>query len=181
VIDPGRPARLPAGPARDVGPTRIGRASKIRAGPSLYMVSKSARSSRRAIMPSSAREPHGSHCTSGNSTIQLGSVIGDRVRIHCNIYIAQYTTSKTMCFSRRASRSPTTRIPSAPSACRPDDQARRAHRRQRDAAAPDHDRRERARRAGSVGRKTCRPAWSSPAAPRAFSVPSAPSSVRSAS
>jgi carbonic anhydrase/acetyltransferase-like protein (isoleucine patch superfamily) len=35
----------------------------------------------------------GSHCTLwNNSTIDYGCVIGDRVRIHCNVYIAQFTT-----------------------------------------------------------------------------------------
>ena len=35
----------------------------------------------------------GSHCTLwNNSTIDYGCVIGHRVRIHCNVYIAQFTT-----------------------------------------------------------------------------------------
>ena len=76
------------------GGTRIGRGAKIRAGSIIYAavdIGDDFETGHHAIVREENRI--GSHCTLwNNSTIDYGCVIGDRVKIHCNVYVAQFTT-----------------------------------------------------------------------------------------
>jgi len=83
---PGRPGAF--------GELRIGRGARIRSGTVLYggvEIGEEFETGHNAIVREENRI--GNHCTLwNNSTIDYGCVIGDRVRIHCNVYIAQFTT-----------------------------------------------------------------------------------------
>lgn len=93
VIDPGVLLGYPSGRPGVSGGTRIGRAARIRAGTIIYAaveVGEDFETGHHAVV----REENkiGSHCTLwNNSTIDYGCVIGDRVKIHCNVYVAQFT------------------------------------------------------------------------------------------
>ena len=94
VIDPGVLLGYPSGRPGVSGDTRIGRAARIRAGSIIYAavdIGEDFETGHHAVV----REENtiGSHCTLwNNSTIDYGCVIGDRVRIHCNVYVAQFTS-----------------------------------------------------------------------------------------
>jgi acetyltransferase-like isoleucine patch superfamily enzyme len=94
TIDPGVLLGYPPGRPGVVGPTRIGRGARIRAGTIVYAaceIGEDFETGHHAVIREENRI--GSHCTVwNNSTIDYGCVIGDRVRIHCNVYIAQFTT-----------------------------------------------------------------------------------------
>jgi acetyltransferase-like isoleucine patch superfamily enzyme len=83
---PGRPGTFAA--------VRIGRGARIRSGSVIYAavdIGDDFETGHNAIVREDNRI--GSHCTLWNSsTIDYGCVIGNRVRIHCNVYIAQFTT-----------------------------------------------------------------------------------------
>ena len=93
VIDPGVLLGYPSGRAGVIGRTRIGRAARIRAGTIIYAavdIGEDFETGHHAVV----REENkiGSHCTLwNNSTIDYACVIGDRVKIHCNVYVAQFT------------------------------------------------------------------------------------------
>src|SRR4029079_8790467 len=76
------------------GDTRIGAGARIRAGSIVYAaveIGEDFETGHHAIVREENRT--GSHCTLwNNSTIDYGCVIGDRVKIHCNVYVAQFTT-----------------------------------------------------------------------------------------
>ena len=149
VIDPGVLLGYPSGRPGISGDTRIGAAARIRSGSIVYAaveIGEDFETGHHAIVREENRI--GSHCTLwNNSTIDYGCVIGDRVKIHCNVYVAQFTTIEDDVFLR-AGRDDRQR--SAPdlhrSACRVRRFGGGPHRRQRDAPAAHHDRRERAGR-----------------------------------
>src|SRR6267142_4278965 len=93
VIDPGVLLGYPSGRPGVSGGTRIGRGARIRAGSIIYAAVDNGddfETGHHAVVREENRI--GSHCTLwNNSTIDYGCVIGDRVRIHCNVYIAQFT------------------------------------------------------------------------------------------
>jgi acetyltransferase-like isoleucine patch superfamily enzyme len=82
---PGRP-----GPFEDV---RIGAGARIRSGSVIYAgvtIGEDFETGHNVVVREENRI--GSHTTIwNNTTIDYGCVIGDRVRIHCNIYVAQFT------------------------------------------------------------------------------------------
>ena len=93
VIDPDVLLGYPSGRPGVIGETRIGRAARIRSGSVIYArvdIGEDFETGHHVIVREENRI--GSHCTVwNNSTIDYGCVIGDRVRIHCNIYLAQFT------------------------------------------------------------------------------------------
>ena len=94
VVDPGVLLGYPSGRPGVAGATRIGAGARLRAGSIIYAavdIGDGFETGHHAIVREENRI--GSHCTLwNNSTIDYGCVIGDRVRIHCNVYIAQFTT-----------------------------------------------------------------------------------------
>ena len=93
-IDPGVILGYPPGRPGVIGEVRIGRGARVRAGSIIYAaveIGDGFETGHHAVI---REENHlGDHCTLwNNSTIDYGCVIGDRVRIHCNVYIAQFTT-----------------------------------------------------------------------------------------
>lgn len=93
-IDPGVVLGYPPGRPGVFGKVRIGRGARVRSGSVIYagvQIGDDFETGHNAIVREENRI--GSHCTLwNNSTIDYGCVIGDRVRIHCNVYIAQFTT-----------------------------------------------------------------------------------------
>jgi acetyltransferase-like isoleucine patch superfamily enzyme len=93
-IDPGVILGYPPGRPGVFGEVRIGRDARVRSGSVIYAsveIGDDFETGHNAIVREENRI--GSHCTLwNNSTIDYGCVIGDRVRIHCNVYIAQFTT-----------------------------------------------------------------------------------------
>jgi acetyltransferase-like isoleucine patch superfamily enzyme len=93
-IDPGVLLGYPSGRPGVVGDTRIGGSARIRSGSIVYAgvdIGEHFETGHHAIVREENRI--GSHCTLwNNSTIDYGCVIGDRVKIHCNVYVAQFTT-----------------------------------------------------------------------------------------
>jgi acetyltransferase-like isoleucine patch superfamily enzyme len=83
---PGRPGSF--------GAVRIGKGARVRSGSVIYAaveIGDDFETGHNAIVREENRI--GSHCTLwNNSTIDYGCTIGDRVRIHCNVYIAQFST-----------------------------------------------------------------------------------------
>jgi len=94
AIDPGVLLGYPPGRSGVVGVTRIGAGARIRAGSVVYAaveIGDDFETGHHAIIREENRI--GSHCTVwNNSTIDYGCVIGSGVRIHCNVYVAQFTT-----------------------------------------------------------------------------------------
>jgi acetyltransferase-like isoleucine patch superfamily enzyme len=94
VIDPQVLLGYPSGRPGVAGDTRIGAGARIRAGSIVYAaveIGEDFETGHHAIVREENRI--GSHCTLwNNSTIDYGCVIGDRVKIHCNVYVAQFTT-----------------------------------------------------------------------------------------
>jgi acetyltransferase-like isoleucine patch superfamily enzyme len=93
-IDPGVILGYPSGRPGVSGPTRIGAGARLRAGCIIYAaveIGEGFETGHHTIVREDNRI--GSQCTLwNNSTIDYGCVIGNRVRIHCNVYIAQFTT-----------------------------------------------------------------------------------------
>jgi acetyltransferase-like isoleucine patch superfamily enzyme len=93
-IDPGVILGYPPGRPGTFGEVRIGRGARVRSGSVIYAaveIGDDFETGHNAVVREENRI--GSHCTLwNNSTIDYGCVIGDRVRIHCNVYIAQFTT-----------------------------------------------------------------------------------------
>jgi acetyltransferase-like isoleucine patch superfamily enzyme len=93
VIDPGVLLGYPSGRPGVSGDARIDAGARIRAGSIInaaVTIGDDFETRHHAIV----REENtiGAHCTLwNNSTIDYGCVIGDRERIHCNVYIAQFT------------------------------------------------------------------------------------------
>jgi acetyltransferase-like isoleucine patch superfamily enzyme len=94
AVDPGVILGYPSGRAGVTGRTRIGAGARLRAGSIVYAavdIGDGFETGHHAIVREENRI--GSHCTLwNNSTIDYGCVIGNGVRIHCNVYIAQFTT-----------------------------------------------------------------------------------------
>lgn len=82
------------------GPTRIGGGARIRSGTVIYgavTIGDGFETGHNVVV----REENtiGSHCCIWNSsTIDYGCVIGNGVKIHCNVYVAQYTTIEDEAF-----------------------------------------------------------------------------------
>jgi len=93
-IDPGVILGYPPGRPGTFGEVRIGRGARVRSGSVIYAaveIGDDFETGHHAVVREDNRI--GSHCTLwNNSTIDYGCVIGDRVLIHCNVYIAQFTT-----------------------------------------------------------------------------------------
>ena len=93
VVDPGVLLGYPSGRPGISGDARIGAGARIRAGSIIYAavdIGDDFETGHHAVVREENRI--GSHCTLwNNSTIDYGCVIGDRVKIHCNVYIAQFT------------------------------------------------------------------------------------------
>ncbi len=75
IVDPGVLLGYPSGRPGVSGDARIGAGARIRAGSIIY----------------AAVDIGDDFETGHHATIDYGCVIGDRVRIHCNVYIAQFT------------------------------------------------------------------------------------------
>ena|SRR5436190_2740229 len=93
-VDPGVLLGYPPGRPDVSGPTRIGARARLRAGSIIYAaveIGDDFETGHHAVVREETRI--GSHCTLwNNSTIDYGCRLGDRVRIHCNVYVAQFTT-----------------------------------------------------------------------------------------
>jgi acetyltransferase-like isoleucine patch superfamily enzyme len=93
-IDPGVVIGYPPGRPGTYGAVRIGRGARIRIGSIIYAgvdIGDGFETGHNVVV----REENklGSDCAIWNSsTIDYGCVIGDRVKIHCNVYVAQFTT-----------------------------------------------------------------------------------------
>jgi acetyltransferase-like isoleucine patch superfamily enzyme len=94
TIDPGVLLGYPSGRPGVVGETRIGAGARIRAGSIIYAavaIGEDFETGHHVVIREENRI--GSHGTVwNNSTIDYGCSIGDRVKIHCNVYVAQFTT-----------------------------------------------------------------------------------------
>ena len=93
IIDPGVLLGYPSGRPGVVGSTRIGRGARVRAGSVIYAaveIGDGFETGHHAIVREENRI--GGQCTLwNNSTIDYGCIVGDRVKIHANCYVAQYT------------------------------------------------------------------------------------------
>ena len=93
VLDPGVIIGYPPGRPGTFGDVRIGRGARIRTGSVIYAgvtIGDDFETGHNVIVREDNRI--GSHTTIwNNTTLDYGCVVGDRVRIHCNIYIAQFT------------------------------------------------------------------------------------------
>ncbi len=93
IVDPNVLLGYPTGRPGVAGATRIGAGARLRAGSIVYAavtIGDDFETGHNAIVREQNRI--GSHCTLwNNSTIDYGCEIGDRVRVHCNVYIAQFT------------------------------------------------------------------------------------------
>lgn len=94
AIDPGVLLGYPPGRPVERRPVRIGDHAQIRSGSVIYAS---------VVIGAGFETGHGVVVREGNrigddcaiwnySTIDYDCVLGDRVRIHCNVYVAQYTT-----------------------------------------------------------------------------------------
>ena len=94
VIDPGVIIGYPPGRPGTFTDVTIGRGARIRTGTVIYAgveIGDDFETGHNAVIREENRI--GSHATIwNNTTIDYGCVIGDRVKIHCNIYVAQFTT-----------------------------------------------------------------------------------------
>src|SRR5262249_816372 len=94
VIDPGVLLGYPSGRPAIGGATHIGASARIRAGTIVYaavVIGDRFETGHHTIVREENRI--GDHCTIwNNSTIDYGCAIGHRVKIHCNVYVAQFTT-----------------------------------------------------------------------------------------
>ena len=94
MIDPGVLLGYPPGRPGPFGATRLGRGARVRAGSVIYAgvdIGDGFETGHHAIVREENRI--GRDCALwNNSTIDYGCVLGDRVKIHCNVYVAQFTT-----------------------------------------------------------------------------------------
>lgn len=93
-IDPGAVLDYPPSRHGTFAPLQIGVDARVRAGTIIYagtVIGDRFETGHHAVIREENRI--GDDCTLWNSsTIDYGCVIGNGVRIHCNVYIAQYTT-----------------------------------------------------------------------------------------
>lgn len=93
IVDPNVLLGYPSGRPGVTGAATIGRGARIRAGSIVYaavIIGDDFETGHNVVVREDNRI--GAHCTLwNNSTIDYGCDIGDRVRIHCNVYIAQFT------------------------------------------------------------------------------------------
>jgi len=77
----------------ELQPVRIGNGACIRAGTVIYAsveIGSDFETGHNVVIREQTKLGHGCSVWN-NSTIDYGCLIGDRVRIHCNVYVAQYT------------------------------------------------------------------------------------------
>lgn len=83
----------PPGRLEELQPVRIGDGARIRAGTVIYAsveIGAGFETGHHVVIREQTRV--GNECAVwSNSTIDYGCVLGDRVRVHCNVYVAQYT------------------------------------------------------------------------------------------
>ena len=93
VIDPVALLGYPTGRAIELRPVRIGDGARIRSGTAIYAsVEIGARFETGHNVVIREENRIGDDCAVWNSsTIDYGCVVGHRVKIHCNVYVAQYT------------------------------------------------------------------------------------------
>lgn len=93
VVDPSALLGYPTGRAIDLRPVRIGDGARIRSGTAIYAsVEIGARFETGHNVVIREENRIGDDCAVWNSsTIDYGCVAGHRVKIHCNVYVAQYT------------------------------------------------------------------------------------------
>ena len=92
-IDPGVLLGYPPGRRIPLHPVRIGDGARIRAGTVIYAsveIGAGFETGHNVVVREQNRI--GNDCAVwNNSTIDYGCVVGNRVRVHCNVYVAQYT------------------------------------------------------------------------------------------
>lgn len=93
VVDPAALLGYPTGRHIELRPVRIGDGARIRSGTAIYAsVEIGARFETGHNVVIREENRIGDDCAVWNSsTIDYGCVLGHRVKIHCNVYVAQYT------------------------------------------------------------------------------------------
>jgi len=93
VVDPSALLGYPTGRRIELRPVRIGDGARIRSGTAIYAtVEIGARFETGHNVVIREENRIGDDCAVwNNSTIDYGCVLGHRVKIHCNVYVAQYT------------------------------------------------------------------------------------------
>ena len=93
VVDPSALLGYPTGRRIELCPVRIGDGARIRSGTAIYAtVEIGARFETGHNVVIREENRIGDDCAVwNNSTIDYGCVLGHRVKIHCNVYVAQYT------------------------------------------------------------------------------------------
>ena len=93
VVDPSVLLGYPTGRRIELRPVRIGDGARIRSGTAIYAtVEIGARFETGHNVVIREENRIGDDCAVwNNSTIDYGCVLGHRVKIHCNVYVAQYT------------------------------------------------------------------------------------------
>jgi len=93
VVDPSALLGYPTGRRIELRPVRIGDGARIRSGTAIYAsVEIGARFETGHNVVIREENCIGDDCAVwNNSTIDYGCVLGHRVKIHCNVYVAQYT------------------------------------------------------------------------------------------
>jgi len=92
-VDPSAILGYPTGRRIELRPVRIGEGARIRSGTAVYAsVEIGARFETGHNVVIREENRIGDDCAVwNNSTIDYGCVIGNRVKIHCQVYVAQYT------------------------------------------------------------------------------------------
>ncbi len=92
-IDPGVMLGYPTGRNIELRPVRIGHGASVRAGTVIYAsveIGSGFETGHNVVVREETKI--GDDCAIwNNSTIDYGCVIGNRVKVHCNVYVAQYT------------------------------------------------------------------------------------------
>ena len=93
VVDPSVLLGYPTGRRIELRPVRIGDGARVRSGTAIYAtVEIGARFETGHNVVIREENRIGDDCAVwNNSTIDYGCVLGHRVKIHCNVYVAQYT------------------------------------------------------------------------------------------
>ena len=93
VVDPSALLGYPTGRRIELRPVRIGDGARVRSGTAIYAtVEIGARFETGHNVVIREENRIGDDCAVwNNSTIDYGCVLGHRVKIHCNVYVAQYT------------------------------------------------------------------------------------------
>ena len=92
-VDDGVLLGYPPGRRIELQPVRIGDGARIRAGSIIYAsveIGADFETGHNVVIREQTKVGNGC-CVWNNSTIDYGCVLGDRVRVHCNVYVAQYT------------------------------------------------------------------------------------------